>query len=200
MDMKIATVVGATSQGGSVAALPAASSQISARAAAVVSAVAADTRLSTPERTSLVQAVARFDQAQISKSTKDVLFGQVEGLGTYLRNTGNTSWPRWQQLTALRVYGLNIEQGAKSDVEEVVIAQTKELLNSLAQSSRNVSLQTAVTAPAPAAAPTAPVQVAVAQPAAAPVPVAAPAPVVQQAPAKSSAPAEAPAERVDTVV
>jgi hypothetical protein len=145
MELNTLQVV-ATGQGASAQPLSAASSGMSLQAAQTITAIANDTALSPSERSALVGAVAGFDQSVSTKSTRAALFAQVEGFGTYLRNTSSNSWPKWEHMTALRVYGLNLESGKKSFTEEAAAAQMQVRLENIAQSSRGQSVQQLVAA------------------------------------------------------
>lgn len=135
-----------------VSALPSAVS-IPADSRAVVADVSTSTELTDSERTQLVQAVAAVDAGISSPSLRSDVLEHVSRLGFYLKNTSDEGWPRWNVLTGLRVYGLNLDastQGAPSAAaqpqapqpdEQVVAQQVKAKLDGVARSSRGVSLE-----------------------------------------------------------
>lgn len=107
---------------------------------ALISEIANSTSLSDGERSGLISAVATVDQNLIG-ATRATVLEQVQNLGLYLRNTSaNESFPRWSMMTALRAYGMNLQEGGPSVTASTVRVQ----LEQVAQTSRGVSLDTAV--------------------------------------------------------
>ncbi len=76
---------------------------------ALIMEIAVSTRLNERERSSLIAAVAAADNGLTGMNRAEAL-QQVQNLGLYLRNTGNEGFPRWTMMTALRSYGMNIQQ------------------------------------------------------------------------------------------
>ena len=76
---------------------------------ALITEIAMSTRLSERERSGLIAAVAAADSGLAGLNRTEAL-QQVQNLGLYLRNTGNEGFPRWTMMTALRSYGMNIQQ------------------------------------------------------------------------------------------
>lgn len=152
MDQVRAVTMAMQGSGGPVAALQ-------ADARAVVAQVAENTGLSEGERVALVAATVEIDQFITAQPARSDALSQVVGLGTYLRSTSTKSIPRWNVMTALRAYGLNLTEDyatPKPKVsQEVAVQQVQSRLESVARASRNVSLETAVAAaratPQPAA-------------------------------------------------
>ncbi len=109
---------------------------------ALISEIATTTSLSDGERSGLISAIAKVDQNLIGASRATVL-EQVQNLGIYLRNTSvNESFPRWSMMTALRAYGMNLQE--KSPEPAVTASKILSQLDQIAQASRGVSLETAV--------------------------------------------------------
>ncbi|TKW61281.1 MAG: hypothetical protein DI628_01230 [Blastochloris viridis] len=102
---------------------------------ALLSEIAANTALSDSQRTNMVAAVAAADSGlQVDRGAA---LERIQMLGLYLRNTGDSSFPRWTMMTALRAYGMNLteEAAAPSAVNQALQA---------AVAPRNVSVETAV--------------------------------------------------------
>lgn len=116
---------------------------------AVISEIAANTALSDGQRTHLITAVAAADSG-LQVGERSAALERIQMLGLYLRNTGDSSFPRWSMMTALRAYGMNLtdEAAAPSAVNQALQA---------AVAPRNVSVETAVvvarTMPPPTPAP-----------------------------------------------
>jgi hypothetical protein len=105
--------------------------------------------LTDGERTALVQAVALADQGTSGELRSQIL-SQVQGMGIYLRHTGDEGLPRWSMMSALRAYGLNLEPGvyskAASQSGVAGVATTTAVQAKLASvvASRNVSVDHAL--------------------------------------------------------
>lgn len=155
-------------------------------AMAIIAEVASSERLTAAERTVLVAATVDIDQFITAQPQRAANLAQVAGLGMYLRQTSATTIPRWNVMTALRTYGLNIDHDAPRPDNAAAAAQAvAQKLEAVARSSRNVSLDTALAVAARTVA-SQPVAVQAA-------PVAKPAPVPK-------AEASAPAPRVEKIV
>lgn len=120
MDVRLANVSG---QGlgapGSVAALP----QIPADSRTILTGIAVNPFLDEGQRMVLSQAVAQVDAGVQTPAVREAVLQQIEGLGTYYRKTSSDTFPRWAVLTALRVYGLNLES---KNAAPPVVAQQNE--------------------------------------------------------------------------
>jgi hypothetical protein len=68
--------------------------------------------LAQAERTALVQATATASSI-VNPELRAAALRQVSGMGLYLSKTGDSGLPRWTVLTALRAYGLNIQNAPK---------------------------------------------------------------------------------------
>ncbi|MBI1308764.1 MAG: hypothetical protein GC129_02750 [Proteobacteria bacterium] len=107
----------------------------------VLAGIAGNTSISPQVRTELVQAVAAADSVGESSLRSD-LMSQVGGLGVYFSQTKSEGWPRWDVLTALRTYGLNLkanQQVGGSGVEVARSAQAK--LEQVARKEGGVSME-----------------------------------------------------------
>ena len=193
MDTLRALIGGAN--GGTVtaaAALPeAVAPQADARA--VITDIAQNEALAPVERAALVDAAMAIDQFIASQPDRAGNLDQVVGLGVYLSKTSATTWPRWNVMTALRAYGLNLKEqpSQPAPTEAQAAQQVQARLEGVARGSRQVSLDTAL---AVARAPTAPVIQHVAA-TVAPKAVTTPAPAPAPTPAAHAAPTH-----VDAVV
>lgn len=152
---------------------PAPAVQVQPDAMAVIAEIAASERLTVSERTALTKVAVEIDQFINAQPIRAANLAQVAGLGMYLRQTSATTIPRWNVMTALRTYGLNIdhEAAARPSNVEVAAQQAQAQMEQIARASRSVSLETALavaartvasqpiaqqqTAPAPKAAPVA---------------------------------------------
>lgn len=158
MDQVRAVTVAVQGASGPVAALQ-------ADARAVVAQVADNTGLSEGERVALVAATVDIDQFISAQPARSDALAQVVGLGTYLRSTSTKSIPRWNVMTALRAYGLNLTEDYAAPkakpVQAEAVQQVRAKLEHVARASRDVSLDTAVAAAkaAPVVAKAAPVKV-----------------------------------------
>lgn len=108
----------------------------------VLSDIASNTALSDGDRTAMVAAVAEAQGIKDSVVQAQIL-AQVQGLGVYVRHTNDEGFPRWNVMTTLRVYGLNLKQGQGGASDAVVAARVQQKLESVAQG-RGVSVQQAV--------------------------------------------------------
>jgi hypothetical protein len=115
------------------------------------------------ERTALVQATATASSIA-NAELRTVALRQISSMGLYLSRTGDNGLPRWSVMTALRAYGLNLQQTPRAPTPEQSGAAAQKVaqqLESVAQSrgtTLNRVLQAQPAAPAPAPTPT-PVQV-----------------------------------------
>lgn len=139
MDVK-AVSAGSVGLSSPVTAMPAIS--ISSEGRSVVADVSASGGLSDAVRTQLIQAVAAVESGVSSPTLRADVLQQVSGLGFYLNNTSDTSWPRWSVLTGLRLYGLNLKAQESAPVagEQQVAAAVTSTLRELA-ASKGVSLE-----------------------------------------------------------
>lgn len=138
MDIRAISLLNGASSSAAALTLP-----VDARA--VIGEIAGNEALSDGEKGGLIAAVATVDQG-LSGNARSVGLAQIQGLGVYLRNTGNDGFPRWSMMTALRAYGLNLATTSAVPVQPqpVVQAAVQSQLNDIAQSSRGVSLNTAL--------------------------------------------------------
>jgi hypothetical protein len=126
---------------GPAAALP----QVQADTLAVIAEIAASERLTASERSALTKVAVDIDQFINAQPIRAANLAQVAGLGMYLRQTSATTIPRWNVMTALRTYGLNLgPEVARPSNAEVAAQQAQAQLEQVARSSRNVSLETAL--------------------------------------------------------
>jgi hypothetical protein len=148
--------------------------------------------LSDAQRSSLVAATATASQI-VDITISEVQLETISSTGIYLSNTSGTSWPRWQVLTALRAYGLNLTEKPVAPAPQAVqapyaqvVAQVQAQLNTLVQEARTAAPQQAQAVSQKAAAPVVQQQ------------------TVAQAPAPTAKPAPKPAAisqtNVDTLV
>jgi len=103
---------------------------------ALITEIAASSALSDSQRTSLVAAVAAADSG-LQVVERSAALERIQMLGLYLRNTGDSSFPRWSMMTALRAYGMNLTEEAAAP------AAVNQALQA-AVAPRNVSVETAV--------------------------------------------------------
>lgn len=168
---------------------------IQADTRAVISQIAADSSISPPERVALTQIAVDIDRYIQSQPLRAGNLDQVAGLGIYLSKTSATTWPRWNVMTALRAYGLNLNESVAGPApsEQAAARQVAAQLEAIARTARNVSAETA-TVQAPVA-----VQQAAVVVAATAVPAATPRPA---APRTDTPPPAAPTQgaHVDAVV
>lgn len=119
------------------------SAGVSVDSGQILSEIAANSALTDGERTAMVQTVALADTLNDS-AAREVVLSQVQGLGIFLKNAGDKGLPRWSVMTALRAYGLNIED--KPSVRgSAVVAQARAHLSKVA-SNHGVSVEHAVAA------------------------------------------------------
>lgn len=142
MDIKALSQIAGAGSSASAVAVPADSR-------AMIREIAASTRLSETQKTSLVAAVAAADSGLADRSAA---LARAQMLGLYLRNTGNDGFPRWSMMTALRAYGMNLTESAAAPA-----AMQQALQSAVAET--QVSVETAVAvartmAPPPTPAPT----------------------------------------------
>lgn len=109
----------------------------------VLAEIASNPVLTDVERTALVAATATAGQIS-NVSMAELALETVSSTGIYLRNTGGSTSPRWQVLTALRAYGLNLSEQAHakprpSDAQ--LAAQVNAQLNAVVRASRGDSLE-----------------------------------------------------------
>lgn len=119
--------------------------------------------LAEGERTALVQATATASSIA-NADLRAVALRQVSTMGLYLSKTGDSGLPRWSVMTALRAYGLNLQQTPRPQTAEqngATAQKVAQQLETVAQT-RGVSLNRVLQAQpvqaAPVPAPT-PVQV-----------------------------------------
>jgi hypothetical protein len=119
------------------------SAGVAADSSQILSEIAANSALTDGERSAMVQSVALADTLNDS-AAREVVLSQVQGLGIFLKNAGDKGLPRWSVMTALRAYGLNIEE--KPSVRgSAVVAQARANLSKVAEN-HGVSLHHAVAA------------------------------------------------------
>jgi hypothetical protein len=135
----IPTVAGG--QSAPATALPTVSSEIRA----VLTQIATAPGLQESERAALVQVTATASSIADAQ-LRAVALRQVSSMGMYFSRTGDSGLPRWTVMTALRAYGLNIQQNATQATSH----QSAEIANSVARqvstlaASRGVSLSQAL--------------------------------------------------------
>lgn len=140
MDIRAYSQVSGPTAGGGVAALP----DLPADSRAVVTSIAQMTEISPAVRTELVQAVAAIDAGGLVGELRKQSLNQINNLGVYLKQTSSEGWPRWNVLTALRTYGLNIENtapAAPKQTEQVLARAVQQHLEGVARRERGVSLE-----------------------------------------------------------
>jgi hypothetical protein len=134
------------------AALP----QVSAQVRSVLATIASATTTSDSQKQALVAATATASQIA-DVNVAEIALETVSTTGIYLRNTGSEGWPRWQVLTALRAYGLNLTEKPAAPVpnDAALAAQVQQQVANVLREARNVSVaqatQAVQSAPAPAA-------------------------------------------------
>lgn len=137
MDVQaLASIVG-TGRGSSV------STQVPADVRAALSTIATQDGLTDSDRGALVQAVAAA--SRLSGAARADAFSQVEGLGVYLRHTGDEGLPRWTMMSALRAYGLNLKQNNyPAGISESAVAKNVQAVLERIAASRDTSLTQAL--------------------------------------------------------
>lgn len=138
MDVQaLANVVGTTS-GSSVVAV-----QVPSDVRAALGSIATQDGLTGSDRSALVQAVA--SASQLSGTARTQALSQVEGLGVYLRHTGDEGLPRWTMMSALRAYGLNLQQNSyPAGISESAVAKNVQAQLESIAASRGASLPQAL--------------------------------------------------------
>ena len=146
---------------GSSAGLTAPAAAVSMQVRTVLSNIATAPGLTETERTNLVRVVAQADQALGAGPSLDQVLEQVQGLGLFLRSTGDQGLPRWSVMTSLRVYGLNLDPGASAPrpdpaAQAAAVSAARQQLQTVAagrgvslEQAVNVARQVVVQAPAP---------------------------------------------------
>lgn len=105
---------------------------VAADSSALLSQIAANSALTDGERSALVESVALAD-GLADQGLREVVLSQVQGLGIFLKNAGDRGLPRWSVMTALRAYGLNLEE--KPRVSDAgLVAQARANLSRVAES------------------------------------------------------------------
>ncbi|NBV54568.1 MAG: hypothetical protein EBR79_02515 [Proteobacteria bacterium] len=130
----MATRGGGAPAGAALVSIP----QVPADSRTVLTGIAVNPALDDAQRTVLAQAVARVDAGVQTPAVREAVLQQIEGLGTYFRKTSSDTFPRWAVLTALRVYGLNLESKAAAPVtpaqtEVQVVANVRASLENVAR-------------------------------------------------------------------
>lgn len=148
MDIRAYSQVSGPTAGGGVAALP----DLPADSRAALTQIAQMTEVPPAVRTELVQAVAMVDAGGLVGQLRSQALSQINSTGMYLKQTSSEGWPRWNVLTALRTYGLNIENTAPSaprQTEQVLARAVQQHLDGVTRRERGVSVeQVQVKAPA----------------------------------------------------
>ncbi|PZP39172.1 MAG: hypothetical protein DI585_04960 [Pseudomonas fluorescens] len=108
---------------------------------AFISEVASSGSLTDAERSGLISAVALADSTLTGGARAQVV-QQIQSLGLYLRNTGNSGFPRWTMMTALRSYGMNL---SAEQAESGAMAAIQQKMQQAVQG-RGVSVEAAIAA------------------------------------------------------
>jgi hypothetical protein len=118
--------------------------------------IAQTPNLSGAQRSSLTQAVATVAQSVQTTAVRVQTLNQITNMGIYLATTQPEGFPRWNVMTALRAYGLNLQQTPKL-LEQAAVQAVQQQLNALAEQVRpNVAENPAVITTLSAAASVAP--------------------------------------------
>ncbi len=108
----------------------------------VLAEIASNPVLTDVERTALVAATATASRIS-DVSIAELALETVSTTGIYLRSTGGATSPRWQVLTALRAYGLNLSEQRHAEPrpnDAQLAAQVNAQLNTVVRASRGDSL------------------------------------------------------------
>lgn len=99
--------------------------------------IAQTPNLSDAQRSSLTQALATVAQSVQSSALRSQTLSKVTNMGIYLATTQPEGFPRWNVMTALRAYGLNLQQTPKL-LEQAAVQAVQQQLNALAEQVRPV--------------------------------------------------------------
>lgn len=140
MDIKLAGLAtrgGGAPAGAALVSIP----QVPADSRTVLTGIAVNPALDDAQRTVLAQAVARVDAGVQTPAVREAVLQQIEGLGTYFRKTSSDTFPRWAVLTALRVYGLNLESKVAAPVTAAPAQNEAQVVANVRASLENVARQ-----------------------------------------------------------
>lgn len=110
---------------------------------AVISQIAASEGITADQRTALVAVAMDIDAYIQAQPMRSGALDKVSGLGVYLNTTSTHTVPRWNLLTALRAYGLNLTEKPSVSHEQTAV-NAQQQLEAVARQARGVSLDTAL--------------------------------------------------------
>jgi len=102
--------------------------------------IAQTPNVSDAQRRTLIQAVATVAQSVQSSALRAQTLNQVTNMGIYLATTQTEGFPRWNVMTALRAYGLNLQQTPKV-LEQAAVQAVQQQLSALAEQVRPVVVE-----------------------------------------------------------
>lgn len=103
---------------------------VSSDVRSILTQVAQSPGLAESERTALVQATATASSIA-NAELRAVALRQVSTMGLYLSKTGDSGLPRWSVMTALRAYGLNLQQTPRTSTVEQSAAAAQKVVQQL---------------------------------------------------------------------